>query len=98
MVAAPAAPSPGLSYVGPAAGAGHELTVARKNWPPGTGHRAAAGLGRVGSRSRISCLKRRRTAPFRAVAGAAATALSGKSHRHTAFSLLQLAGSKEVTL
>src|ERR1700681_338696 len=80
------------------AAVGHELTVACQDWPPGSGHRAAAGLGRVGSRSRTSCIKRRCTAPFRAVAGAAATALTGKSHRHTAFSLLQLAGSKEVTL
>jgi hypothetical protein len=31
------------------------------------------------------------------VAGAAVTALSGKSHRHTAFSLLQLSSSKEMT-
>ena len=82
----------------PAALTGHELTVACQNGPPGSGHRAAAGLGRVGSRSRISCLKRRCTAPFRAVAGAAATALSGKSHRHTAFSLLQLSSSKEMTV
>src|SRR5207302_1992904 len=38
-----------------------------------------------------------RGAAARAVAGGAATALSGKSHRRTAFRLLQLSSSKETT-